>query len=139
LRIANYHSGGHYGWHVDMAHMSGYRTDMSFTLFLTDKDEYEGGALEADWGHYKTSIKGAKGQMVLYPTGVLHQVTPVTKGDRIVIVGWISSLIPSHDDREALFKLSQEAARLGKLVNNPEEMKNMSYLQQYFRRRVSEL
>jgi PKHD-type hydroxylase len=138
LRFAKYQESGYYGWHVDMAHMNGFRTDMSFTLFLSDKDEYDGGELELDFGQYKQKVKGAAGQMFIYPTGVLHQVTPVTRGDRIVLVGWICSRIPNAEDREALFSLMQESGRLGKLVENPEDMKKMSWLLQYFTRRLSE-
>ena len=99
LRANAYSSNDSYGWHVDMAHMSQHRTDMSFTIFLEDKANYEGGELDIQYEGFRATIKGKPGEMVTYPTGVLHRVRPVTSGERLCIVGWIESLIPSAEDR----------------------------------------
>lgn len=120
VRAARYSEGDSYGWHVDQATMSGHRSDLSFTIFLSDKDAYDGGELEADYGTHKVTVKGGKGQMVVYPTGLLHQVRPVTRGERLVIVGWIESLVPNNDDRENLTALYAETSALKKKLNEPE-------------------
>jgi PKHD-type hydroxylase len=45
------------------------------------------------------------GTLVVYETGVLHQVTPVTRGERLACVGWVQSLVRRPDQREVLFDL----------------------------------
>ena len=112
IRAAKYTLGDGYGWHVDHATMGGYRSDISFTIFLSEKSGYEGGELEFDFGTHKMRVKGEKGQMVFYPTGVLHRVSPVIKGERVVIVGWIQSLISVAEDRDQLATLIGETYRL---------------------------
>ncbi|WP_114283646.1 Fe2+-dependent dioxygenase [Candidatus Halocynthiibacter alkanivorans] len=134
-RVASYKDGGHYGWHVDMAIMNQKRTDMSFTLMLSDG--YEGGELEIDLGHMKQSAKLKKGQMVVYPTGVLHQVNPVTSGERLCIVGWLSCGVRDQEDREALFKMGYEIQRLKQFVDDPAELNQLNYLAQHFRRKLT--
>ena len=101
--------GGHYGAHVDNALMgqgtSRMRTDVSFTLFLSAAEEYEGGELVIHSASGAQSIKGERGQLVLYPSSSIHEVRPVTDGRRIVCVGWIESLIADQAQRELLFDL----------------------------------
>lgn len=118
LRFANYKDGGNYGWHVDLSTMQGYRTDLSFTVFLSDPNSYDGGELQANYGYFGglKKFKGEIGDMVIYPTGVVHQVTPVVSGERIVVVGWISSHIKSPQDREALFNLQIARNELKDLI-----------------------
>lgn len=93
---------GHYDWHVDYSHMDGSRTDLSFTLFLSDKTKYTGGELDIESRGLNIAVKGQSGEIVLYSTGDRHRVRPVTDGTRLVIVGWISSLVPDLDKRDAL-------------------------------------
>jgi PKHD-type hydroxylase len=127
MRANRYSEGQTYGWHVDFSHMDGYRTDMSFTLFLADPDSYEGGGLEITHGQYKTSVKGKPGEMVIYSTGLLHQVAPVTKGVRTCIVGWINSFIPIEECRAALFTMAMNNAKLKKELGDREEIKQINY------------
>lgn len=104
--ISLYGPGETYGLHVDDAIMGGVRSDLSFTLFLADPDAYEGGELALQDSSGETEIKLAAGDAVLYPTGALHQVKPVTKGERLACVGWVRSLIRRSDQREILFDLT---------------------------------
>ncbi len=101
--------GGHYGTHVDNALMGTgegrIRTDISFTLFLNDPDEYEGGELVVHAAGMTQRIKGKAGELVLYPSTSIHEVRPVTSGQRIVCIGWIESLIRDPAQREMLFDL----------------------------------
>ena len=107
--VSRTRDGGHYGAHVDNAMMqvdgSAMRTDISFTLFLSSPDEYEGGELVVHSAGATSRIKGQQGELVLYPSSSIHEVTPVTAGERIACVGWIESLIPDLAQRELLFDL----------------------------------
>ena len=109
LMISKTRDGGHYGPHVDNALMgkggARLRTDTSFTLFLSNSDDYEGGELVVHTAGLTQMIKGDWGQLVLYPSTSIHEVKPVTKGERIVCVGWIESLIADPTQRELLFDM----------------------------------
>jgi PKHD-type hydroxylase len=108
--------GGQYGAHVDNALMGKgaqrLRTDLSFTLFLTPPDAYDGGELVVHAAGMTQELKGEAGQMVLYPSGSIHEVRPVTRGERIVCVGWIESLVADAARREMLFDLENLRAAL---------------------------
>jgi PKHD-type hydroxylase len=95
--------GGKYGEHCDNAFMGRHRTDLAFTLFLSDPQDYEGGALRtAEFGEIK--LNG--GDAVLYPASLLHEVTEVKSGTRVVCCGWVQSRIKSHLHRLMLFELN---------------------------------
>jgi PKHD-type hydroxylase len=112
-RINHYTLDGHYGLHVDQALMSGHRTDLSFTLFLSDPTDYDGGELHLADGATSPRFKLPAGHVVLYPTRLLHQVTPVTRGERWAFVGWIESWIADPELRDAIAKVRSLAATLG--------------------------
>lgn len=105
--VSRYQPGMAYGTHVDDALMGGKRTDMSFTLFLSGPDSYDGGELVIEGNDSDTEIKLPAGNAVLYPTTSLHRVNEVTRGERLAIVGWVRSFIRSPEHREALFDLDQ--------------------------------
>lgn len=116
LLISKTGVGGHYGNHVDNALMgkgdARLRTDLSFTLFLTPPEEYDGGELVVHTAGMTQELKGEAGHMVLYPSGSIHEVRPVTRGTRIVCVGWIESLVADPSQREMLFDLENLRAAL---------------------------
>jgi PKHD-type hydroxylase len=105
LMISRYKSGKQYGTHVDDALMGGMRTDISFTLFLTEPETYEGGALVVESAAGEQEFKLAAGAMIVYPSTALHRVESVQKGERLAAVGWARSFIRSSEQREILFDL----------------------------------
>lgn len=109
LLVSKTQDGGHYGAHVDNALMgkgdAQIRTDISFTLFLSDPSDYEGGELVVQTAGMTQTIKGEPGNLLLYPSTSIHEVKPVTSGTRIVAVGWIESHIRHVEQRELLFDL----------------------------------
>jgi PKHD-type hydroxylase len=107
LIFARYGPGETYGSHVDDAIMQGLRTDVSFTLFLSEPDSYEGGELVIDSSGGEESVKLPAGSLFLYPSTFLHRVEPVTKGERLVCVGWARSYLRSAEQRELLFDLDR--------------------------------
>ena len=82
-----------YGSHVDDALMHGMRTDVSFTLFLSDPDSYDGGALVIESPAGEDDVKLPAGSLVAYPSTTLHRVAPVTRGARLAAVGWVRSFV----------------------------------------------
>lgn len=105
-----------YGTHIDNVLMGSgdkrMRVDLSFTLFLSDPADYDGGALTIDWAGMVHSMKLDAGSLLLYPSTSLHKVETVTRGERIVCVGWAESLVRSGEQREILFDLANMRAQL---------------------------
>ena len=118
LLVSRTEANGGYGDHVDNALMNGMRTDLSFTLFLSDPQTYDGGELVIDLPGGVQTAKPLAGDMVLYPSGVIHRVEPVTRGTRFAAVGWIESRVRSAAEREILFDLDNARMSLGKKLDS---------------------
>jgi PKHD-type hydroxylase len=112
LLFSRYEKGMHYGSHVDDALMDGMRTDVSFTLFLSDPKSYDGGALAIESTSGEESFKLAAGSLVAYPSTSLHQVAAVTRGERLAAAGWARSFIRDPARRELLFDLDTARRQL---------------------------
>jgi len=106
-----------YGAHADAAYLSAgaqpIRSDLSCTIFLGDPAGYEGGALTIHLGTRSLSFKGAPGSAIVYPSDKLHEVEPVTKGERFVAITFIQSRIADPLRRETLYELNEIAALEG--------------------------
>ena len=105
-----------YGMHIDNPFMPSGRSDLSFTLFLSDPEKYDGGELYIQNLQDNKKFKLLAGQIIIYPSTSLHSVIPVSKGERLVCVGWIQSYISSNEDRNTLFGL--DAGAKGLLAKN---------------------
>jgi PKHD-type hydroxylase len=112
LLISRYGPGHSYGSHVDDALMGGMRSDVSFTLFLADPADYDGGELVLESAAGEEDYKLAAGCLIAYPSTQLHHVAPVTKGTRLAAVGWARSFIRDAAQRELLFDLDTARRRL---------------------------
>ena len=109
MLVSRYQPGMAYGMHVDaplMAEPNHVRSDVSFTLFLNEPDTYEGGELAFEIGNSEATFKLPARSAVCYPTGQLHRVRPVEKGERLAVVGWVQSLVREPSVREMLYDLS---------------------------------
>ena len=101
-----------YGRHIDNAYMSSGRADLSFTIFLSEKKQYEGGELLIENLTSESKFRLNRGEIIIYPSTYLHSVREVINGVRIVCVGWIESYIKSIEEREYLFDLDAGARGL---------------------------
>ena len=104
--------GMQYGRHVDNSFMSSGRADLSFTIFLNSKDNYDGGELSIECINSEERFKLNVGEIIIYPSTYLHSVIEVTRGERYVCVGWIESYVKSIEEREYLFDLDAGARSL---------------------------
>jgi len=115
--LARYEPGMKYGVHSDSAVIQlgqrQLRSDLSCTIFLNEPDAYEGGALAVWLGDRKIEFKLGPGGAVIYPSTTLHEVTPVTSGERLVGITFIESQIADPALRELLYQLDEVAALEG--------------------------
>ena len=105
-------TGDGYGSHVDNPYMPSGRSDLSFTLFLNEPTDYQGGELCIQAINKNEQFKLPAGEMIIYPSTQLHSVAEVKDGERYVCVGWIQSYVQSNEDRNYLFGLDAGAKGL---------------------------
>lgn len=108
LQFGSYPVGGHYGWHFDMTGRTysekdnvapvfhGLLRKVSFSVQLCDPATFDGGHLEIEWGlpNAKNRVESpdparTRGTLVVFPSFLPHRVTPVTRGERHSLVGWV--------------------------------------------------
>ncbi len=115
--LCRYGVGMTYGPHVDTAFLPGgqqpLRCDVSCTIFISDPATYEGGELVVYVGSEQVRIKGKAGQAVFYASTSVHQVTPVTSGERLVMITFIESQIADPMRRDLLYSLGEVRALEG--------------------------
>jgi PKHD-type hydroxylase len=115
--LAKYAPGMRYGAHSDAAFLPvgarPLRSDLSCTIFVGTPDSYVGGELAIHLGGRTVEFKGGPGSAVVYPSNTLHEVRPVTAGERLVGLTFIESLIPDGSQRELLYELNEVAALEG--------------------------
>ncbi|HEX4178182.1 MAG TPA: Fe2+-dependent dioxygenase [Rhizomicrobium sp.] len=112
--LARYEVGMTYGAHADTSHMRFgneiRRSDLSATVWLNPPESYDGGELVVHLGTRPVVVKGEPGSVVVYPSTQLHEVAPVRRGQRLVSITFIESMIPDEFLRTQLYELNEVAA-----------------------------
>jgi PKHD-type hydroxylase len=93
--------------HIDVGIMGGVRTDVAVTVFLSERDSYEGGELVIDTGIGSRSYRLEAGYAIAYPANTVHHVARVTRGVRLVAALWVQSLIRDPVKRQILYDLGR--------------------------------
>ncbi len=109
VMINRYGPGMFYRAHVDapiMGYPNQLRSDLSFTLFLAEPSEYDGGELVFEHVGGEQAFKLPARSVICYPTGHLHRVDTVTRGERLAVVGWLQSLVRDPLLRELLYDVA---------------------------------
>jgi PKHD-type hydroxylase len=120
IMFNRYQDGEYYGFHVDNPMIAKVRTDLSFTLFLSEPGSYQGGELIIRGQSCDQAIKLPKGSLALYPSSSLHAVNPVTEGTRLAAVGWVQSRVKQSEHRELLFDIENTLSQLPQNKENTE-------------------
>jgi len=82
----------HYTWHMDTissGSSSSSQRKLSAVIQLSDPSEYVGGDLEIMGDHTPTVIPREKGLVTVFPSFMLHRVTPLVSGKRKSLVVWV--------------------------------------------------
>jgi len=85
-----YQDGGHYDYHLDVG--GGYplnQRKISITVQLTGPEDYTGGDFEILRGKSPEALPKIKGCVLVFPSYLMHRVTPVTSGTRRSLVLWV--------------------------------------------------
>lgn len=90
LQYTCYREGGYYGWHMDKGENTPAPRKLSLTLQLSGPGEYDGGDFQINTGSQVMEMEREAGRMFVFPSWVLHQVTPVSRGTRRSLVVWIA-------------------------------------------------
>ncbi|HUN27136.1 MAG TPA: Fe2+-dependent dioxygenase [Steroidobacteraceae bacterium] len=116
-QLLKYGPGMNYGAHVDAAFMNvgaqPLRSDVSCTIFVSDPADYEGGELAISLGSETVRIRGKAGDAVFYPSTTLHEVAPISSGERLVLITFIESQIPAGEHRDLIYTLNEVRALEG--------------------------
>jgi PKHD-type hydroxylase len=135
--LAKYTPGMRYGAHSDAAFLPvgprPLRSDLSCTVFIAPPDAYAGGELSIRLGARTVEFKGKPGSAVVYPSNTLHEVKPVTSGERVVGLTFIESMVPDAVHRELLYELNEIAALEGFNMSQ-ENRTRLEYVRNYLRR-----
>jgi PKHD-type hydroxylase len=90
FQFTNYEApSGKYGKHVDRGTNMAVRK-LSISIQLSNPEEYEGGELKLYDGEEETVMSKEQGTLIIFPSYVLHEVMPVTKGERNSLVTWVT-------------------------------------------------
>ncbi len=91
VQLLRYPAGaGHYDWHIDRAgHGAAARRKLSFSIQLSPPDHYQGGRLELNGDGHVRAAPRAQGGAVVFPSYVLHRISPIEAGQRDALVGWM--------------------------------------------------
>jgi PKHD-type hydroxylase len=140
--MTRYGPGMKYGAHADAAFIqlpgATIRSDLSSTIFLNDPADYDGGELHIRLGDADLMFKLKPGEAIVYPSDSLHQVVPVTKGERLVAITFIQSRIQDPFRRNLLFELNEVAALEG-LKMDPDNFSRLQLIQQNLLRYWSDM
>jgi len=91
LQITKYNVGGKYDWHHDVIPVYPCQRKLSMIIQLSDGSEYEGGDFEFrdDTTEPIASKLRDKGSILIFPSMMMHRVTPITEGVRKSLVAWV--------------------------------------------------
>ncbi len=134
LEFNRYDVGMYYKAHMDAALMGGVRaqpmrTDLSFTVYITDPGSYRGGEFVLQTPYGQERIKGKAGDAIVYPSSMLHWVEPVEDGSRWAAVGWIQSMLRDESQRQIMRDLDALRDRVVQTSQDTEARERFDRLQ----------
>ena len=93
FQILRYGVGGNFDWHCDYGIAPNKKVwrKLSLSVQLSDPEDYEdGGLIIVDYCNKNCELPKGKGNSIVFDSRCPHRAEPVTKGERLVLVGWAS-------------------------------------------------
>lgn len=115
------------------------RADVSATLFLSDPADYDGGELVIEDAGGRHEVRLPAGSLVTYPSSSVHQVQPVTRGERIGCFMFIQSLMRDAEQRRLLFDLDMELLTLRQQLGETHSMVRLTGIHHNLLRRWGDI
>lgn len=136
--LCKYDNAMSYGVHSDNAFLSlpkqlPMRSDLSVTVFINDPSTYDGGELTLHLESRPVRIKMPAGGAVVYPSTTLHEVTPVTRGQRTVAITFVESQFNDERQRYLLYTLGEVSALEGFTMKHENRVR-LAFVQQNLQR-----
>lgn len=91
LQVAHYDGArkGHFDWHSDIGEgRIAAKRKLTLVTQLSEPDAYTGGLLEVMPSSHTVTADKARGSVTIFPSYMLHRVTPVTTGSRMSMTVW---------------------------------------------------
>ena len=134
LEFNRYDPGMFYKNHMDAPLMGGLRSqpirsDLSFTVFLTDPRTYDGGEFVLQTPYGEQRVKEDAGSAIVYPSSMIHRVDPVQSGTRWAAVGWIQSMLRNQAEREIHYEVSSLREKVVAAFPDSELQERFDHLQ----------
>jgi len=89
IKVIRYEAGDHYTWHTDLGGGAASDRKLSMTVQLSAPGSYDGGDLELIAGPHPVTAPRERGAAIVFPSYLLHRVTPVARGLRFALVTWV--------------------------------------------------
>jgi PKHD-type hydroxylase len=82
--------GGHLDWHMDVGAYAVNKRKLAMTVQLSDSSDYDGGDFEIWLGSKDkfVTVPREKGDVIIFPSFLMHRVKPITRGQRKCLVFW---------------------------------------------------
>ena len=94
VQFATYNVGDFYGLHKDSDETN--ERVLSVSVQLSDPTDYKGGFLQFQHAHKSTAVESSQGTVIIFPSNLYHEVTPVTEGTRYSLVQWFKGYESSN-------------------------------------------
>lgn len=89
IQVIKYDVGSFYKKHIDIRiDELGYQRKLTFIIQLSESSDYTGGDLILYSDDNGKKASRSKGSITVFPSFVLHEVTPILSGTRYSMIGW---------------------------------------------------
>ena len=88
IQYAEYTNGMYYDSHIDSGETLELDRDISASVFLTPRDQYDGGNLSFLYSSGWVDVNEQQGSIVVFSSMLTHKVNKVKKGKRSSLVLW---------------------------------------------------
>jgi len=92
LQLAKYDQNDQFNWHTDFGGGPTSQRKLSMSLQLSGPHEYEGGDLQFMINEQLQNAPRTPGTLIIFPSYVIHRVTPIISGSRMSLVGWVNGV-----------------------------------------------